>query len=353
MLRSLESGDGDLIGDAPDAIWSQGNIDSRWQILNLDAAVIRGTLDGFDTIDVYAFSVTEENGSYVRVQKIGDSSVTFTLMTLEQHTGEVVNSTDGSMMIVPPGVHAMRIDCGLRCMGQEGGTEAYEFSLPYNGPYVPEENEFVDLSHTAREFYMLAGLLLLTPLAMVIWWNRDAIFRGAPIAADIQEHERRRLRSLRERLSLALSSRESDQTEVEYSLRQLGDSPWIAVVRDWGDPAIRHLTERVEICVWRVAETASSLLIGIRVESLPWELAAIRVHAPEGSAVAISSVSPKRMFQDGEIFLDTLPAGRKMFIGLELEGTPKSIGFHLSGLVDGSPLAAVPNRVLDWGTSKD
>ena len=77
---------------------------------------------------------------------------------------------------------------------------------------------------------MLAGLLLLTPLAMVIWWNRDAIFRGAPLAADIQEHERRRLGRLRERLSQALVSSDVDQVEIEHSLRQLGDSPWTAVV---------------------------------------------------------------------------------------------------------------------------
>ena len=348
MLKSLSPGDGSLIGDAPDMIWDQNSMDSRWQVLILEAMVITGTLDASDTTDYYAFSITEENGSYVRVQRIGDSPGSFTLMTLDQETGEVVNSTDGSMMIVPPGVHALRVDWE-QSMGQgEDESGQYQFSLPYSGPYVPEESVFVDLSHRARGFYMLAGLLLLAPLAMVIWWNRDAIFRGAPLAADIQEHERRRLRGLRERLSQALASSEVDQVEIEHSLRQLGDSPWMAVVEDWGDPVIRHLAERVEICVWRVAESASGLLIGIRVEKMPWELAAIRVHAPEGSGVEISSVSPSRMHQDGEVFLDTLPAGSKTFVGIELEGSPTTIGFHLSGLVDGAPLAAVPNKALDW-----
>ena len=353
MLRSLSPSDGNLIGDAPDKIWAHGSMDSRWQVLNLGTAVITGTIGDSDATDFYAFSVTEQNGSYVRVQRITDSPGSFTLMTLDQETGEVVNSTDGSIMVVPPGVHALRIvwDEG---MGQgEDDTVEYRFSLPYNGLYVPEEVEFVDLSHRARGFYMLAGLLLLAPLAMVIWWNRDAIFRGAPLDADIQEHERRRLRGLRERLTAALVSSEVDQAEIEHSLRQLGDSPWSAVVEDWGGPIIRHLTERVEICVWRVSESDSGLLIGIRVEKIPWELAAIRVHAPEGSGVAISSVSPSRMFQDGEIFLDTLSAGSKTFVGIELEGSPKSIGFHLSGLVEGQPLAAVPNKSLDWVTRED
>jgi len=348
MLKSLSPGDGDLIGDAPDMIWEYGKMDSRWQVLNLEISTITGTFDSSDNTDYYAFSVTEENGSYVRVQRMGDSPGSFTLMTLDQGTGEVVNSTDGSMMIVPPGIHALRVDWE-QSMGQvEGDSVEYQFTLPYNGPYAPEEGEFVDLSHRARGFYMLAGLLLLVPLAMVIWWNRDAIFRGAPLAADIQEHERRRLRSLRERLSEALTSSEVDQADIEHSLRQLGDSPWKAVVEDWGNPVIRHLTERVEICVWRVAESVSDLLIGIRVESIPWELAAIRVHAPEGSRVGISSVSPNRMYQDGEVFLDTLPAGSKTFVGIELAGSPATIGFHLSGLVGGEPLAAVPNKSLDW-----
>ena len=59
MLRSLEPGDGSLIGDAPDTVWELGGPDSRWQVLDLGAATIEGSLDAFDTTDVFAFSVTE------------------------------------------------------------------------------------------------------------------------------------------------------------------------------------------------------------------------------------------------------------------------------------------------------
>jgi|TARA_B100000959_G_scaffold64544_3_gene68280 hypothetical protein len=351
MLRSLEPGDGSLIGDAPDAVWELEGLDSRWQVLSLGAATIEGSLDAFDTTDVFAFSVIEENGSYVRVQRIGDSSVIFTLMTLDQETGEVVNSTDGSMMIVQPGVHALRIDWG-QDMIQGEGTEEYEFSLPYNGPYEPIEDEFVDLSDRARGFYMFAGFMLLTPLMVVLWWNRAAIFSGAPLASDIEEHERRRLRRLRERLSVALSAESIDEGEIEYSLKQLGDSPWRAVAQDWGEPLLRHMTEQVEICVWKISEGDAVLLIGIRVSEVPWEMAAMRIHAPEGARVGISSISPRRLFQEDEIFLDTLSAGSRVFLSLALEGSPTSLGFQLSGLVAGEPLAATPNRALDWGESE-
>ena len=344
MLRSLEPGDGSLIGDAPDVVWELGGPDSRWQVLSLGAATIRGSLRPGDTTDVFAFSITEENGSYVRIDRIGDYSATFTLMTLDQGTGEVVNSTGGSMMIVPPGTHALMIE------GE--GTMEYQFSLPYNGPYEPVENEFVDLSDRARGFYLFAGFMLLTPLMMVLWWNRAAIFSGAPLASDIEEHERRRLRRLRERLAEALSAESIDEGEIEYSLKQLGDSPWRAVVQDWGEPLLRHMTEQVEICVWRISEGDAVLLLGIRVAEVPWELAAMRIHAPEGAKVGISSVSPSRLFQDDEIFLDTLSAGSRVFLSLALEGAPTSLGFQLSGLVGGEPLAATPNRALDWGESE-
>ena len=74
----------------------------------------------------------------------------------------------------------------------------------------------------------------------------------------------------------------------------------------------------------------------------------MRVHAPEGARVSISDVSPKHMFHDEEVFLDSLKAGSRTFLLLTLEGNPTSIGFQLSGLVDGEPLAAVPNRAINW-----
>ena len=111
------------------------------------------------------------------------------------------------------------------------------------------------------------------------------------------------------------------------------------------------MTEQVEICVWRISEGDATLLLGIRVADEPWELAAMRVHAPEGSKVGITAVSPSHLFLGDEIFLDTMPAGSSMFLSLTLEGSPSSLGFQLSGLVDGQPLAAVPNRALDWDKS--
>ena len=342
-LRTDDSGDGSLVGDAPDIIWTPGELDQWWQVLTLGPPSFQGNLGPGDFVDVFAFNITEENGSYVRVDTIGDSAASYRLLTLNQETGDVENSTDGSMMIVPPGTHALVVE-----IGDTNQTVEYHFSLPYNGPYEPEGGEYLDLSYRAKDFYIFAGIFLLSPLLLVIWWNRGAIFSGAPLASDIEEHERRRLRRLRERLAEALAEETVDESEVEYALRQMGDSPWRAVVQDWGEPLLRHMTEQIEICVWRISEGDATLLLGIQVADEPWELAAMRIHAPEGAKVGIAAVSPSRLFQGGEIFLDKMPADSKMFLSLTLEGNPSSLGFQLSGLVGGQPLAAVPNRVLDW-----
>ena len=345
-METDDPGDGWLVGDAPDRLWGVGGLDDRWQTIMPGPFNFRGTLGPDDAIDVFAISITEENGSYVRVNKIGESAAVYRLLALNQETGDVVNFTNGSMMIVPPGTHALVVE-------MTGGdqTVEYHFSLPWMGPYEPAEEEFQDLSYRAKDFYIFAGVFLLSPLLLVIWWNRGAIFGGTPLASDIEEHERRKLRRLRERLAEALAEETIDEGEVEYALRQLGDSPWRFVVQDWGEPLLRHMTEQVEICVWRISEGDATLLLGIRVADEPWELAAMRVHAPEGSKVGITAVSPSHLFLGDEIFLDTMPAGSSMFLSLTLEGSPSSLGFQLSGLVDDQPLAAVPNRALDWDKS--
>ena len=55
---------------------------------------------------------------------------------------------------------------------------------------------------------------------------------------------------------------------------------------------------------------------------------------------------PEIAFRWDEIFLDTLDVGATRFLSLELEGTATGLDLHLSGLVEGTPLAAIPARAL-------
>jgi hypothetical protein len=43
-----------------------------------------------------------------------------------------------------------------------------------------------------------------------------------------------------------------------------------------------------------------------------------------------------------------MKARSQLFLRITLDGNPSSLGFQLSGLVDNQPLAAVPNRAIDW-----
>ncbi len=111
-----------------------------------------------------------------------------------------------------------------------------------------------------------------------------------------------------------------------------------------GEAALSHHTESVTLKAWRMEK--GSLLIGIHVEIAPWELAALRFEAADGPSWKITKVSPTSLFDGDEIFLDTLNVGTTRFLTLELEGTATGLDLHLSGLVEGKPLAAIPARAL-------
>ena len=58
--------------------------------------------------------------------------------------------------------------------------------------------------------------------------------------------------------------------------------------------------------------------------------------------VGIGGVSPKHLFQGDEVFLDKLTPRSTTFLRVTITGDPSVLGFHLSGVVGGNPVAAVP-----------
>ena len=54
------------------------------------------------------------------------------------------------------------------------------------------------------------------------------------------------------------------------------------------------------------------------------------------------------MFENNEIFVDTLSPETKRFLSLEISGDPSLIELEVSGLVDGRPLAAVPREAISF-----
>jgi hypothetical protein len=77
-------------------------------------------------------------------------------------------------------------------------------------------------------------------------------------------------------------------------------------------------------------------------------MAAMKIHFPEGSKLTITDVSPKHIFQDDEIFLDTIKSNSQIFIRISISGENANLGLQFSGLVNGEPLAAAPNKIINW-----
>ena len=342
QMNEYPAGDAGQMGDAPDRLWTDSDDLSLWPSLGLDEYVDARMSDD-EFVDVFTFEVTEANGSRLHVDSDTSQPVRYQILVLDQTTWAILNSSTGGLIDVPPGTHAIRVEK----LG-EASLTYYDFTLVNAGEITePELANFVDQSKLFSGFYVFAGAFLIAPALLVIFWNRKRWGSGIS-DIEIEDHERRRLRRLRERLTSLLAAEEIDEQVIDSALHQLGDSPWQAVVADWGEPLLRHNTEQVEICAWRISEGDATILLGIHIANSPWELAAMRVYAPEGANVSIGAVSPQHLFQGDEIFLDTLQSGSRTFLRLTLEGKPSNIGFHLSGLVDGEPLAAVPNRALEW-----
>ena len=341
-LTEYPKGDAGAMGDAPDRLWVITDDFSNWPNVSFNQT-IEARMSGDEFVDVFAFEVTSANGSKLHIDADLTQPVTYQIFVLNQETWSIENASDGGLIDAPYGIHAIRVEK----IGDASLTY-YDFKLIDDGEIVEiDPGLFTDQSNLFTDYYIFAGIFLLAPAVLVIFWNRNR-WRDGINQIEIEQHELRRLRRLRERLTALLAEEDTNEQVIDSALHQLGDSPWQAVVEDWGGPLLRHNTEQVEICAWRINEGKHTMLIGIRIAESPWELAAMRVYAPEGASVSIAEVSPKHLFNGDEIFLDTLSPLTSTFLRLSISGEPSNIGFHLSGLVNDEPLAAVPNRAIDW-----
>ena len=338
-----ESGDGFLLGDAPDLLWLQAGPSEFWEVLSPSTTPYSGSLGIEDRVDIYPFEITDSNGSRVMIRSDIESSVIYQIQTLSQDSWQIMNYTNGSVISVPPGIHAIRVE-GLSPIV---GDVEYEFYIVYLGENIPDDGEYRDLSHLFANFYVLIGGLMLLPLAVVLWWNRSLFLENKNIRTGFEIHGIKKLELLRERLSLEGENLEEDNEGIVRALSMLGDSSWDEALYDLGKPSLRHMTEQIEICGWIIPES-SFLILGIRTFQDKWELTALSVSSPEGSTVSIAKVSPEHMFEDREVFLDTLNPDTKRFLSMEISGNPSLIELEISGLIDGEPLAAVPRGAISF-----
>ena len=338
------SGDGVLLGDAPDLLWLETGPSEFWSLLSPSTTPYSGSLGIGDRIDIHPFEIVDSNGSMVMIRSDIESPVTYQIQTLSQDSWQILNYTNGTVISIPPGIHAIRVE-GLSPIV---GDVEYEFYIVYLGENIPDEGEYRDLSHLFTNFYVLIGGLMLLPLAVVLWWNRSLFLEKRNTRTGFEIHGIKKLELLRERLSPDGENLEGDAEDIVKALSMLGDSSWDEALNDLGEPSLRHMTEQIEICSWVIPESRF-LIMGIRTFQDKWELTALSVSSPEGSTASIAKVSPEHMFENNEIFLDTLNPETKRFLSLEISGDPYLIELEVSGLVDGEPLAAVPREAISFG----
>ena len=342
-VTSPVSGDGVLLGDAPDLLWLESGPSEFWGLISPSNTPYSGSLGVEDRIDIHPFEITDSNGSRVMIRSDIESPVTYQIQTLSQDSWQILNYTNGTVISVPSGIHAIRVE-GLSPIV---GDVEYEFYMVYLGEDIPDEGEYRDLSHLFTNFYVLIGGLMLLPLAVVLWWNRSLFLEKKNTRTGFEIHGIKKLELLRERLSLEGENLEEDTEGIVKALSMLGDSSWDEALYDLGKPSLRHMTEQIEICSW-VIPKSSFLILGIRTFQEKWELTALSVSSPEGSTASITKVSPNHMFEDNEVFLDTMSPETKRFLSLEISGSPSLLELEVSGLVDGEPLAAVPREALSF-----
>ena len=336
--------DGELLGDAPESRWLKSP-DKRWSNIELSTD-FSGHLHIGDNVDIYSIRITDLNGSRIFLNELIKSEVNYTIQEINQENGNLVNTSNGETIVLPYGNHSLRIERRANLDVEVN----YNFKIEYLGEYkIPIIMDYEDLSWMFDDFYTLIGVLMLTPLMIVIFWNRKVIISRKKISNMVQSHDEKRLLRIKERLSEQLKKEDSkNQIVIESALEQLGKSPWNTINEVWGKPILTHMTEEIEICAWKIQEENKNLLLGIKVSNWDWTMAAMKIHFPEGAKLTITDIYPKHLFQDDEIFLGTMKKQTQIFIRLSIAGESANLAFQLSGLVNGEPLAAVPNKVIQW-----
>lgn len=327
--------------DSPETMWGSEGVGSNWIILPENNSTILGTFELNDSVDLYAIEISSSNWTTIRFSVSGSDSVSISIQRLNQSTWsieEYANEDIGEISL-NQGFHAIR----LERLGSYEEEVDYRFIIRNMGNF-DDSGEFVNLAWMFAPFYVFAGLFLILPMLVVIWWNRENILTSTFRSRELEESEMQVLSLLKERFSA--DRRNVDFEEINEALTTLGRDSWNAISEEFGKPEIRHFTENIDISLWRVNGGSGSFLVGIKTARSKWEMAAIRINTPLGEPIKIDSVIPEMIFQDDEIYLGNLEEKTITFVRLEVFGNAPEAEIHISGIVDGSPIAAIPAKTI-------
>ena len=133
---------------------------------------------------------------------------------------------------------------------------------------------------------------------------------------------------------------------MKRALDSISTLEWNSACEIWGEYDIEHRTDGLAMVAWKLDERLSKdsaswpIIIGLNIIQGNWEMAALRLDAPEGEPWNITSVHPRFLSKGEEVFLDSMVEGNIVFITVEIEGSSKCVDVELNGRLDGEPFAA-------------
>ena len=333
---------------------------SSYPLIEMDGHSEDGelTLHMGDYQDILRIETTGWNDSIHLVNVIVEGDIyemKVTIWDMDQETWTVLNEVSATYSMdkislsldVGLGTHFIKIEHLNGSSAIEGNPDQVDWKIRINTAVIEEgEEPWFPASEAVKDaaniFYWLIGLMLILPFIMFYIFIRNEKKFAEEFAS-----KKNRLEWLKSKLQ----QDDFSNSDLTRALRAVSSLEWEEALQVWGDAHIRHFTTGIDIAIWsmnkeNIPGETWSLLIGLCAKECNWNAAALRFEAPEGGAWNVESVEPKLLNRGSEIFLDSISKNSRSFIQVELEGSSDSLDIHVSGLVDGEPMAAKPVRTL-------
>lgn len=345
---------------------------SSWPTIDIDADSNFGqfTLPISDYSDVYKIEITgwEDSIHFVKFTIEGDISdcevelIGKNQQTWEDEETKVRTFASGDIQValeLPRGTHFLRISIinsstYNNSWGENTESKHYTITSYYElvdegeEPWFPPDDNAKKWGSIARWF--LGGLFLIPAAIALVMYRINHNF------ANLLADKKRRLEWLKKRLDEGTSTPKESRKFLRRALDSISTLEWESACNIWGDYDLEHRTEGISIVAWKLDERLSKdgtswpIIVGLNIIEGNWEMAALRLDAPQGEPWNVTNVHPRFLFRGEEIFLDSMVAGNILFLTIDLEGSSSCVDIELNGRVDGKPFAArLPNTL--WRTT--
>ena len=323
-------------GDAPSTHWKgEGNF-SKWQVLSAENSTLTGDLSGNDTVDVFLIEIIANNGSIIELKNLINNSLNYQIQKINQTSWSIMDSIKDGEIILEKGFHAIRIEK----LGQSEKMLEYSFDIVNHG-----EVKIEDLSWMFKNFYFLAGLMLISPLFVVIYWNRKTIFRNNK-KREIEVHEIRVLDGLKDRFNREHEEKNSRDKMIDYLLENK-DRAWNSIQDELGIADLIYNTKQIEIRCWRLTKKIEKILVGVKIAKQDWDLAALQLFSPKSEEIKIININPNFMFEGDEVFVGKLESGKILILELQVKSGIDTLSINFSGKVEGESISGVVNKYIE------